>query len=86
MVGLVGAHRDEQCDGVPVGLVPPALVGGGQEHLDGVGAALRKGTVEVLWVPALGLCLLPCQVYQQGLQQDKLELVTTKLPMSKEPN
>ena len=72
VVGPIGADSYEQCDGVPVGLVPPALVGGRQEQLDGVGATLREGTVEVLWVPALGLCLLPGQVYQQGLQQDSV--------------
>ena len=31
VVGPVGANSYEQGDGVPVGLVPPALVGGGQE-------------------------------------------------------
>ena len=67
VVGPIGADSYEQCDGVPVGLVPPALVGGRQEQLDGVGAALREGTVEVLHIPALGLRLLPGQVYQQGL-------------------
>ena len=73
VVGPIGANSYEQCDGVPVGLVPPALVGGRQEQLDGVGAALREGTVEVLLVPALGFCVLPGQVYQQGLQQEIVE-------------
>ena len=70
VVGPVGPHSYQQGDGVVVGLVPPALVGGGKEQLDGVGAALREGTVEVHHAPALGLCLLPGQVYQQGLQQE----------------
>ena len=79
VVGPVGAHSYQQSDGVPVGLVPPALVGGGQEQLDGVGAALRKGTVEILCVPALGLRLLPGQVYQQGLQQDTVLVLAIRI-------
>ena len=73
VVGPVGPHSYQQGDGVVVGLVPPALVGGGKEQLDGVGAAHREGTIEVLLVPALGLCLLPGQVYQEGLQQETVE-------------
>ena len=54
----VGPHSYHDFDGVVVVLVPPGLVGRGEEHLDSVSAALREGAIKALRVPAFRLRLL----------------------------
>ena len=62
MVGRVGPRSYLDFDSVVVVLIPPGLVGRGEEHLGTVGAALREGTVKSLCFPAFRLCLLLGQV------------------------
>ena len=62
VVGIVLSNSYEQFDGVEVRLVPPGLVGGGQEQLDSVGAALWELPVKAVSVPAFRLSVLPRQV------------------------
>ena len=62
VVGIVLSNSYEQLHGVEVQLVPPGLVGGGEEQLDSVGAALRERPIKAVSVPAFRLSVLPGQV------------------------